>query len=533
MRAFHGPEGEIAVCPIPTVGWYIVAVQPLFLMDYLNTGMTFLFLAIMGIIIIFFIILQVGKYAFDILNRTRQELRIERDIIATMKDNLSVGLFLMDKDYSIQGSYSKSLESILGANEIEGKKLTDFLVSSFNTKDMDSLKKYFNMVLTRKHDTKMLEEINPIGEFSYSDENNMGEKILKTGFSSVDMGENNVFILGTLEDISLTKELERQLKEEANKREEDMQALFQVIQIDSTEFEEFLEDTESTFDQINETLKNKTYSTKDAMIRIFQSVHAIKSNSVILGLNNFSATLHELENSIKKFRDDDDITFDNMLYVAQELEKIMREKDKYRNVTSKIESFKTGSAIGSTRQDQNVLIETLTKACEKAAQALNKKVKFTVDNLDTAIYEKGPRRIIKEILTQLVRNSVYHGIEAPGDRKAAGKEAEGTIRLAITRENNQIHIELSDDGRGLNFQEIREKALNLKLLRKEDSNDKGQLLKVLFSPGFSTAGSADVHAGRGIGLNLVRDRLKELGGTIKLSSEPGKGICFHLYIPIT
>jgi two-component system chemotaxis sensor kinase CheA len=219
--------------------------------------------------------------------------------------------------------------------------------------------------------------------------------------------------------------------------------------------------------------------------------------------------------------------------VAVELEKIMREKDKFQTITNKIESFKTATTTGGNlRQDQYVLTETLSKACEKAASAMNKQVNFTVDSLDVSSLEKGPRRVIKEVLTQLVRNSVYHGIESPKERVAGGKEAAGTISLNITQENNQIHIKLSDDGKGLNFEAIKQKALKLKLLRKEDADNQSQLIKIIFAPGFSTVDSSDHHAGRGIGLNLVRNRIKNLRGNIKLSSQAGKGTVFYLFIPV-
>jgi two-component system chemotaxis sensor kinase CheA len=180
-----------------------------------------------------------------------------------------------------------------------------------------------------------------------------------------------------------------------------------------------------------------------------------------------------------------------------------------------------------------VLVETLTKACEKAATALKKKVRFVIEDIDGVVLESGPRRVIKEVLTQLVRNSVYHGIEEPDEREAAGKDREGTVRLAIKCENNMIHLKLSDDGKGLNYAKIREKALKLKLLKNEsDANDKNHLLQVIFSPGFSTAETADLHAGRGIGLNLVKDRIRDLHGSIKISSENGRGTTFNIYIPL-
>ncbi len=98
--------------------------------------------------------------------------------------------------------------------------------------------------------------------------------------------------------------------------------------------------------------------------------------------------------------------------------------------------------------------------------------------------------------------------------------------------NETIGINLSDDGKGLDFDAIREKAQSMKLINDpEQLKDKNVLTRVLFSPGFSTAGEADMHAGRGVGLSLVRDRLKELKGAVKLLTEPGKGTTFKIVLP--
>jgi two-component system chemotaxis sensor kinase CheA len=305
-----------------------------------------------------------------------------------------------------------------------------------------------------------------------------------------------------------------------------------VIHVDPAVFGDFIDDTEYEFNIINKVLKDKSVSAKEVMVSIYQSVHAIKSNALILGLENFSGKIHELENTIRKFRDGGEITFENVLHVTVELEKIMKEKDKFRNIIGKIESFRTTTGGSNQRQDRHVLLETLSKACEKAAEDYGKNAVFGVDELDDSILEHGPRRTIKEVLTQLVRNSISHGIEMPEERKSKGKNSQGKIRLSITRKNGLIHLKLSDDGSGLDFEKIRKRALSLDLISKEEANDKNKLLKVIFSSGFSTAETADLHAGRGIGLNLVRERLGELNGSVKISSKPGKGTTFNLFIPI-
>ncbi|MDR2068399.1 MAG: hypothetical protein LBP71_00845 [Spirochaetaceae bacterium] len=466
------------------------------------------------------------------LRQLTATLKSERDEMTVMKDNLKAGIFLMDKDYTIQPAYSKALEEILGMDELQGKKFTGLLSASLKIKERDTLEDYFEMVINRSFDPKMLEEINPIMEFFYTNEITGEEKILRTSFAAVDRGYGVFFILGSLEDITVEKSLQKQLEEEENKRNEEMQALFQVIQVEPRVFDDFIEDMEYEFDRINGILKDKNLSAQQAMVDIYQAVHAIKSNALILGLENFSGKLHELESKIKGLRDQEDISFDEVLHITVELEKIMKEKDRFRDIIDRIHSFRVN--IGeSRRQDRYVLVETLTKACEKAAAALNKKAQFMVEDLDGVVLEYGPRRIIKEVLTQLVRNAVYHGLESPEERSALGKNPKGLIRLFIKYKDNQIHIRLSDDGKGLDFEKIREKAEQLHLFKRpEDTADKNQLLKAIFSPGFSTAEDADVHAGRGIGLNLVRERIRELRGSIKLQSEPGKGTVFNIYIPL-
>jgi two-component system chemotaxis sensor kinase CheA len=446
-----------------------------------------------------------------------------------MKDNLSAGLFLMDAEYIIQPQYSRALEDILELTDLQGKSFVELLGDSLKAKEQESLKDYFDMIFKRSFDAAMLEDINPLSEFAYKSIATGTVKTLQAVFTPIDREGGKIIILCVIEDISKEKVLQQQLDEEEGRRGEEMRALFEVVHVEPHVFSDFIEDTEYEFERINDILKNKELSTGEAIIEIYQSVHAIKSNAVILGLSNFGEKVHKLESEIKEFQDQKEISMENMLHLAVELETLMKERDRYRDMVERIRSF----SIGDTRrQDRHVLIETLSKACQKVAQDQKKKVAFVVEDIDGTVMQQGPRRIIKEVLTQLVRNSVTHGIESPEERKKAGKKSQGCVKLSIKVENGLIHITLSDNGRGLNFDKIRQKALDLKLISAGAKTEKDDLVKLIFSPGFSTAGQTDMHAGRGIGLNLVRDRIRELEGAIKVQTEPGKGTVFNLYIPM-
>jgi two-component system chemotaxis sensor kinase CheA len=337
-----------------------------------------------------------------------------------------------------------------------------------------------------------------------------------------------------MEDITAEKELQRQLLEAENIRENEMRALFQVIQIDPRVLRDFVVDAEYEFERINDLLKNKQQLHQEVLVEMYQSVHAIKSNALILNLESFSERLHKLESSVKILREEhkDVVPFDDFLSLILQFSDSMKEMDQLKDTVSKIENFRVSSS-GEKNQERYVLLETLTRVCNKTQAALDKKVRFVVEGIDDVVLDYGPRRVIKEVLTQLVRNAVYHGIERPEERTPLGKEPEGEIRLSIRYKNNQIVMKLTDNGSGIDFSRIRQTAEEQNMVHnKDEANDKNYLLRTLFSPGFSTLGQADFHAGRGMGLSLVRDRIKDLHGNITVSTAKGKGTTFTITIPL-
>jgi two-component system chemotaxis sensor kinase CheA len=455
----------------------------------------------------------------------------ERDEIAAMRDNLKIGLFFMNRECIIQDNYSRYLEELLSEKELTGKMFVDLLTSSVTSKERDAIKDYFGMVFDRIFDQATLDDINPLHELHYVSRTG-DRKIFQCEFVTVERGKGEDFILVVIYDITAKVELQQRLAEEESKRQEEMRSIFELIQVDPTVFSDFLGDAEYEFTRIDETLKNDSFTAHEALVEVYQSVHAIKSNAVILGLNTFGDKVHALESQIKKLREQEtEVPFDDMLHLTMELENLSKEKDGFKTVIDKINSFKVGSTDGK-KQNEYVLIESLTKATNRAASDMGKKVKFVASKIDSLALEKGPRRVIKEVLMQLIRNSVVHGVESPEERVAKGKRETGIIQLSIRTDGKIIQVKLIDDGRGLDFKKISQKALSMNMIKKEDAANKGALLKAIFAPGFSTAETEGVHAGRGIGLNLVRDRVYAAKGTIKLQTEWGKGTAFNVFLPL-
>jgi len=455
----------------------------------------------------------------------------ERDEIAAMKDSMKIGLFFMDKNFVIQDHYSRYLEEMLSETELFGKLFTDVIADSVTPSELKNIKDYFDMVINHSFDQEMLDEINPLNELHYINKAKNIKKVFQCGFATVERGHGEFVLLVTVYDITAKVELQKKLQEEQNKRQEEMQSVFELIQVDPSVFDDFIKDMEFEFNAIDKVLKDKKMSSHETLVKTYQSIHAIKSNAVILGLNVFGNKAHALESVIKKLREREKVPFNDMLNLTMQIEQLSNERESFKMVIEKIKSYTGNAGVGGRKQNVNVLIESLAKTVDKAAADMGRKIRF-INEVDPAAVERGPRREMKEILMQLIRNSVAHGIEPPEERVAKGKKETGIIKLTIKFISNIISMELRDDGRGLDYKKIAEKALRNKLIKKEDAANKNMLIRAIFAPGFSTAENEGMHAGRGIGLNLVHDRVKEIKGSIKLRSEPDKGTAFVITIPI-
>ncbi|WP_298423391.1 hybrid sensor histidine kinase/response regulator [Rhodoblastus sp.] len=176
----------------------------------------------------------------------------------------------------------------------------------------------------------------------------------------------------------------------------------------------------------------------------------------------------------------------------------------------------------------------LPRMIRDLATDLNKKINLVTAGGDTEL-DRQLIELIRDPLTHLVRNCADHGIESPDERVSLGKPTAGTIRVAASHEAGQITIEISDDGRGLNLARIKDKALKLGLTTEpqiERMTDE-EICRFIFAPGFSTAEQVTNVSGRGVGMDVVRENIQAIGGSVALTSSPGKGSCFALKIPLT
>lgn len=190
------------------------------------------------------------------------------------------------------------------------------------------------------------------------------------------------------------------------------------------------------------------------------------------------------------------------------------------------------SAMAIRAQPIGSVFSRVPRIMRELSASTGKHVRLEVSGESTEL-DKTVIERLGEPLTHLIRNAVDHGIEKPEERLAAGKSAEGTLTLSAEHRSGRILIRIGDDGRGINRERVLAKAIEKGLVAPDAQLSKEEIDLLIFAPGFSTAQTVSNISGRGVGMDVVRQNVKDLGGRITIESEQGVGTTFTLTLPLT
>lgn len=190
------------------------------------------------------------------------------------------------------------------------------------------------------------------------------------------------------------------------------------------------------------------------------------------------------------------------------------------------------SVMAIRAQPVKSVFQRMPRLVREVADMVSKQVRLVTVGEDTEVDKTVVERLAEPI-THMLRNAIDHGLETPDERVAAGKPAEGTVRLAALHRSGRIVIEISDDGRGINRERVKKIAVDKGLIAPDAALTDEQIDNLIFAPGFSTAAVVSDISGRGVGMDVVKRSIQALGGRISISSVPGKGSTFTLSLPLT
>ena len=190
------------------------------------------------------------------------------------------------------------------------------------------------------------------------------------------------------------------------------------------------------------------------------------------------------------------------------------------------------SVMAIRAQPVKSVFQRMPRLVREVADMTGKRVRLVTEGEATEV-DKTIIERLAEPITHMLRNAIDHGLESPEQRAAAGKPAEGVVRLAALHRSGRIVIEVADDGQGINRERVRGIAVEKGLIDPDDMLTDEEIDNLIFMPGFSTAAELSDISGRGVGMDVVRRSIQALGGRISIASRPGYGSTFTLSLPLT
>jgi sensor histidine kinase regulating citrate/malate metabolism len=489
------------------------------------------------------------------------------DILSTVRE----GLFLLDGDLKIGTIHSDATAQLFQRESVAGITFEDLLRDLVTPKTLAIATKFVKVLWSERTKENLIRSINPLNEVEIL----VGEKgskdaetrYLEFNFHRVRREGAITHVLVAVADVTARVALAAQLKGAQDSAQNQMDAFLSILHVDPIQLGSFLDDSDVAFKMINATLRDPARDSATFRRKIdglFRQIHSIKGEASAIGLGSMEARAHALENDLAALRERTDLTGDDFLPLLTKFDDLVSHSQSVRDMVTKLASFREsfgkhqqatagGHAAASTgdsttrapklteeaaeatlqRSAREGFVASAQQLADRIANDHGKKVQVSCRGHDQV--PEAYRRPVKDVLIQLIRNAVVHGIESPAERQAAGKSPEGHIRInfEMTDGGRAFRMMCEDDGRGLTPEKLRKTAVAKGIISQADATalSDQEAMMLVFRSGFSTAGSVTKDAGRGVGMDVIAEIAARLGGRISLNSEIGKNMKLSLSFP--
>ena len=449
-------------------------------------------------------------------------------------DTVTTGLFLVDKNLTIGSQYSKQLETLIGQKGVGGKNLLDVLASFINTSDLNTANDFIGQLYNARTKERLIASLNPLIRQKVNIDEK--ERFLDFNFRRVYHGKDIARVLVNVEDVTDAVLLEQKMEQEREQNDVQLEMLSTILQADRDSLNDFIANTNRHIQSINTVLKSQgedKVSLQEKVDAIYREVHSMKGESSALKLSGFTNMAENFETNLNRLKQMPKLSGENFLGLAVQLEELIRLNHTIEDLLAKIGSnapiVLKGSEAAATPRSNN---SRYAMFVADIAKRNHKEAAFTYSGLESTGSDTVDG-VIGEIAIQLLRNAVVHGIETPDVRNKRGKLPVGHVHMSLQEQGDKFLLTVEDDGNGIDYDAIAQKAVNMGKYTIDEvaKLDKRSLVALLFSPGFSTAGNSNEDAGRGVGLDIIKDRVVSLKGTVNVASRPQGYTRFSFTLP--
>lgn len=472
------------------------------------------------------------KIAYEQLDRKDIELEYSNGLNKKYLDNIKEGLVLIEQDFTILDQYSLFMLELFKTDQIKNKNIVDLIYPDINqfANERKELEKYLTILFSNTlTDIDMIMDINPLHNktlFIKDKNNNTHEIIIDASFIRIYNNSNVENVMIIFEDKTNIVKMQKKLEREKGRYQTEVESISAILKAGPRTFIDFINEAKEVIKLFENNISN--LDNMNIVDKIFRQIHSLKGAAKhleLIHLANIANKIEDILSIIKKEKHQVNIN-DIKYYITNlneefsDVEKLYKRFQNFSQYTSK--------TFQNNTDKYDSFLDSLKGMVTNLSKEMGKETKIIINNniKNFPFYE-----FLKNPLIQIIRNAIDHAIEDPYERLSKLKKQYGVINIRSYENENEYIIDIQDDGRGIDFEKIKLKAIQMNLLNETLSINNIKLLQLIFNPNFTSKDHVSSLSGRGYGLDVVKDAMASLGGKITVNTLKDKGTKFSLIIP--
>ena len=507
---------------------------------------------ILGIMITVFLFLwTIFVTGRKLLENDREVDRAQQEtqgILNTVKE----GLFLLDNKLNISSQHSNEMLEIFETEQIAGREFSDLVSDVIDKSEMSTVEEFIKLLFDEHVIEDLIGSLNPLDKIEVDFEKADGtsqKKFLNFAFFRVLRDGEIDEVLVSVRDITARVLLEQELESTREQGEQQVEMLVSFLHADPKMLRNFLMDSRESLGEVNTILKEPVTDKADLKAKIdnmFIAIHRMKGEASSMNFDAFAERAHEFESDLSDLKKVTNIKGLDFLPLTIRLDKLISYTDTLNELSSRLESGQGLDVSVGEGGETSFITEAIMSDAQRSqwshlhelvsnvANDTGKKVHFIPTGLVESQLTDAQEKMVKDVSIQLIRNSIVHGIEKPEVRLKRKKSDHGRIDLRLASlPDGSVELVVRDDGNGIDIKSIKQRIVDNGLATDDEVakwTDQ-KLVSMAFSSGFSTSSETSMHGGRGVGLDIIRDSVKKIGGNLRLRQSAGKYCQFEITLP--
>lgn len=472
------------------------------------------------------------------IKREDGELNVIAECQQEILDNVGEGLVLLDPEGKILPVYSESSKTIFQRATLDGHKLLDVLSGNVTEQVYEDAAEFLSMTLDPDVRDQFGDDMNPLKEVLYMmpDEiGNYSQHIIEFDLKRTLDDKGKVKrVLVTAKDVTEKHGLKKELKNAIAGSGDQLKIIAKALEMNPLDFQRFIRSSIEKLEKVNFALKdteNNNESRKASVDVIFKEVHKIKGEAGIKRISALVEIASDMETQLTELSRKDEIKGQDFIDMSVHVKRMQSLLTSYYDISSKLVDTQASASTQSFSGKPIVNANEIQRFAEEVAMEKGKAVTVHVHQSGGDLIADSEINVINDIVAQLVRNAVVHGIE-PADKRG-DKPSIGNIQVTIFCTEGSVQVVVEDDGAGINTEELKSKAVSAGLVSENEAAKLSEknCYTFLFEEGISTASEVDEHAGKGMGMSAVKDLVLEHDGKIRIRSNEGEQTRFTITFP--